>query len=270
MMRKIGSLCRRNDGTSRKFFRLIACEIMFHEFSALLEELPSEVQVEPIFLPKGLHDVQTHERREALAQAIREAEDSAAFDAILLGYGLCSGGIVGLSSRKTPLVVPRAHDCIHLFMGDAVRYSNYFFTHPSTYFQTVGWQELGDDLTQFPPDSIQAQCGAGESLETFCEKYGPDNGPFLWKELGKMTRNYNRLAFLRTNPATDAPCEKRAIVKASDEGWELDVLDGNLTLLRDLLLGNWDSSRFLVLSPGFQISESFDERLIKNTILKSF
>ena len=243
-------------------FRLIACEILTHEIQTILDSLPESPKMDVEFLPKGLHDVAAQERRAALADSICRADESGRYDAILLGYGLCSRGIVGLSTRKTPLVVPRVHDCIALLFGGCQPYEDYFFAHPGTYFQTVGWLELGDDLSLLPPDSIQAQCGAGDSLEAFCEKYGPENGPYLWRELGRMTRNYSRLAFLKTNRQTDEKCEKLAQNRASQEGWTFDVRQGNLTLLTELLSGKWNGSRFLVLPPGRILRESFNADLI--------
>ena len=52
------------------------------------------------------------------------AVDAAKYDAIILGYTLCSNGVVGLSAgSESP--VPR-HDCITLFLGGEERYLNYF------------------------------------------------------------------------------------------------------------------------------------------------
>lgn len=245
---------------------LIACEIFKHEISRIVEESAGcagvpEVSVE--FLPKGLHDLSASERRESLETAIRRADDSGRFDAILLAYGLCSRGIVGLRTVRTPLVVPRFHDCIAIFFGSNAAYEAYLFERPGTYFQTIGWQELGEDLTLLPPESVQAQCGAGESLESFCEKYGPENGPWLWEQLGRMTRNYSNLAFLKTNPATDALCCERARRKAEENGWTLDELLGTSVVLSRLTRGEWNEREFLVVPPGDSVCESFDENLIR-------
>ena len=64
-------------------------------------------------------------------------EDSCGpIDAILLAYGLCSNGVCGLSSKKYPLVVPRAHDCNTLFLGSKERYREYFDTYSGIYWYT--------------------------------------------------------------------------------------------------------------------------------------
>ena len=247
-------------------FYLIACEIFTHEISRILDVMAKtegSPRISAEFLPKGLHDLSAAERRNRLKEVIEIADHSGKYDAILLGYGLCSRGIVGLRTERVPLVVPRVHDCIALFFGGNSAYEKYFFEHPGTYFQTVGWQELGEDLALLPPESIQAQCGAGESLESFCEKYGPENGPWLWEELGKMTRNYSHLAFLKTVPSTDALCVEKARLKASENGWTLDVLQGTSEILIKLLNGLWDESDFLRVPPEYRIRESFDGSLIQ-------
>ena len=48
--------------------------------------------------------------------------DESKYEAILLGYGLCSNGLVGLTARSIPLVIP-VHDCITLFLGSKEQYS---------------------------------------------------------------------------------------------------------------------------------------------------
>ena len=66
-----------------------------------------------------------HGQIEESNQVLRRIE----YDAILLGYCLCSNGIVGLSSRKVPLIIPRGHDCITLLLGSREKYQEYFNTH---------------------------------------------------------------------------------------------------------------------------------------------
>ena len=66
---------------------------------------------------------------------------------MLFGYGLCGMGLVGLTARPKPVVIPRAHDCITLFLGSRERYLEYFNAHPGVYFKTTGWIERGRGLT---------------------------------------------------------------------------------------------------------------------------
>jgi len=67
-----------------------------------------------------------------------------AYDGIALGYGLCSNGVVGLQATNHPLVIPRVHDCISLFLGSPDRYREEATKHPGTYYLTPGWIEKGE------------------------------------------------------------------------------------------------------------------------------
>ena len=42
-------------------------------------------------------------------------------EAIVLAYGLCGRGTAGLRPLRHKLVIPRAHDCITVFMGNCKR-----------------------------------------------------------------------------------------------------------------------------------------------------
>ena len=108
-------------------FKLISCEVLFREMCHACAHSPHQVDVE--FLPKGLHDL----GGKPMAAKIQEVVDrtpEGVYDAILLGYGLCGNGLDGLTARHTPLVLPRAHDCIALLMGSAERYQAYFEEQP--------------------------------------------------------------------------------------------------------------------------------------------
>jgi len=68
------------------------------------------------FLPKGLHDI-GQAGMSARLKEVLDAVDVSKYDAVLMGYALCSNGLVGLAPRSIPIVLPRAHDCITLFLA---------------------------------------------------------------------------------------------------------------------------------------------------------
>ncbi len=250
----------RSDGQRR--LKLFACEIMFREFCSLVAT--SKNRVDPEFLPKGLHDI----GRQAMSSRIRQALDAVdetEYDAILLGYALCSGGVVGLEARKIPLIVPRAHDCITLFLGDRKRYDEYFFANPCTYFKTSGWIERGENLTQAVPQVLCAPSpekqGAGMSLQAMIERYGEDNARYLWEQLAGMP-HYSKMAFIETGIEPDDRYERTTRRQAEDRGWKFEKLKGDLSILRRLLDGPWDED-FLVVPPGHRIEFSYDADIIQ-------
>ncbi len=178
----------------------ITCEILYREMCLAVAR--SRNTVDLVFLPKGLHDIGQEKMSARLADAITQV-DTSRYEAICLGYALCNNGIVGLTAPQIPLVVPRAHDCITLFLGSHRRYLEYFNANPGVYFQTPGWIERGEDLSQHGPDSIVRKMGLLQTYEEWVAKYGEENARYLQEQLGELTRNYGKLAYIRTHTGCD-------------------------------------------------------------------
>ena len=60
-------------------------------------------------------------------------------EAVVLAYGLCGRGTVGLRPLRHQLVIPRAHDCITVFMGSKEAYADHQRRCPTCYYYTPGW-----------------------------------------------------------------------------------------------------------------------------------
>ncbi len=240
--------------------KLIACEILYRELCAAVARSVNQVDVQ--FLQKGLHDI-GQAGMGARLQEVLGAVDAAAYDAVLFGYGLCSNGLVGLWAGAIPLVVPRAHDCITLFLGSKERYLEYFESHPGVYFKTSGWIERGENTHQQNPQSIAQKSGMVMSYEELAAKYGEDNAKFLYEQLSNMTRNYSGIAYIEMGIEPDDRFEQTARRQAAERGWKFEKLRGDMALVQDLVDGRWDEERFLVVPPGHRVAASFDEKVIK-------
>lgn len=240
--------------------KLIACEILYREVCAAVARSVNQVDVE--FLPKGLHDI-GQAGMSARLKEVLAAVDELQYEAVLMGYALCSNGLVGLAARSVPLVVPRAHDCISLFLGSKERYLEYFYANPGVYFKTSGWIERGDGLAQFGAETVQQQSGMTQSYEELVEKYGEDNAKFLYDQLCNMLRNYHKVTFIEMGIEPDDRFERRTRADAAQLGWEYDKLQGDMSLIQSLVDGPWDNGRFLVVQPGETIAASFDDGVIK-------
>ena len=157
--------------------KLLACEILYREICACIARSRNIVDVE--FLPKGLHDLGAAAMRERVQAAV-DSVDPAAYQAVALGYALCGTGLAGVEARSLPVVLPRAHDCITLFLGGAERYAEYFNGHPGVYFKTTGWIERGASLVPLSRE----RTGIGQTYGELAAKYGEDNAMYLFDLLG--------------------------------------------------------------------------------------
>jgi hypothetical protein len=88
--------------------KIIACATVGEELPGLIpEDMPRRI------LEFGLH-LSPEKLNAALQEEIDRTEDEV--DTILLGYGMCSRGMIGLHSRRFRLVIPKVDDCIALFL----------------------------------------------------------------------------------------------------------------------------------------------------------
>ena len=239
--------------------KLISCEIFYREMCAAVARSPNQVDIE--FLPKGLHDMGAEGMRSGLQAAV-DGTDGSRYEAALLGYALCGNGLAGLTARSVPLVAPRAHDCITLFLGSKERYLDYFQQHPGVYFKTSGWIERGDSLQQLRHFSIQDKMGMVYTYEELVARYGEDNARYLYEELGECRRNYRQLTFIEMGVEPDDRFERRTQEEAARRGWKFEKVQGDMALIQRLVDGRWDERDFLVVPPGWRIVARYDEAII--------
>ncbi len=238
----------------------IACEVFYRELCALAARSPNRVDLH--FLPKGLHDLETGEMRARLQAAVDQAEEGPC-EKILLAYALCNNGLAGVTARRKPLIVPRAHDCITLFLGSSDRFTAYFKEKPGTYFLTSGWIERGEvsgDLKEF---SVQRRTGLDLSFEQLRLRYGEENARYLAERLSGGLRYYKRFTYIDTGTDPGGIFEQQARRAAAERTWEFEKIQGDLTLLEELLNGPWAEERFIIVRPGWALVPSYDSGILK-------
>jgi hypothetical protein len=239
--------------------KLISCEVLFREMCAVVARSPHQIDVE--FLPKGLHDLAGARMRDRIQERI-DATDVARYDAILLGYGLCGNGALGIAARRIPIVMPRVHDCIALLMGSRQRYQQYFDSHSGVYFRSPGWLERGEDLDQSKLERNRFRTGVGLKLEELIARYGEDDGRYVYEQLTAYQHTYRQLTYIQTGVEQDNSFEQRTRDEARTRGWQFESLQGSLTLFERLVNGNWSADDFLTVPPGAVVQRRFDTDII--------
>jgi len=246
--------------------KLISCQVFLREMTAAVARSPQRVDVE--FLSKGLHDIGCLGMRERLQAAV-DASEGAGYEAVLMGYGLCNNGLVGLRARSIPLVVPRAHDCITILLGSKERYLEYFHSHPGVYFKSTGWIEQDKTPEELEHLSIPRQVGMDKSLEDFIARYGEENGRYLHAVLGEHARHYGQMTFIEMGLEPDDRFERQTREEARQRGWKYEKIQGDLALIQRLVDGVWNEEEVLVVPPGWEIEASHDPRVLTARELSS-
>lgn len=247
--------------STTKRYKFIGCEIMYREACYLAATGENQVDVE--FLLKGLHDLPTENMLEKLQATVDAVDTEIGYEAILLGYARCNNGLVGLTARDIPMVIPRAHDCIALFFGGRKTYNDYFAKHPGTYFTSSGWLErdFSDAKPAYGMDGVLAKLGLADSYETMVEKYGKEGADFIVESVGGWQENYSHGLYLEMGVCDETPLIEIARKMAQDNDWEFEVRKGDMTLLENLFSGEWGDD-FLIIPPGATIEERNDDSVL--------
>jgi hypothetical protein len=208
---------------------------------------------------QGLHN--TPKKLRTILQEEINALDAEQYDAILLVYGMCGTSTVGLTARRTPIVIPRAHDCISLYLGSGQRYQEEFDRHPGTYWYSVDYIERNDE-------GANVALGAADMLiqesqyQEYVRKFGKETADMLMETMSQWSQHYSRAVFIDTGLGNCKPYEEMAREKAKNEGWVFERKTGNQRLVEMLIEGQWSEEEFLFVPPGFTIKQSYDEDLI--------
>jgi hypothetical protein len=162
--------------------------------------------------------------------------------------------VTGVGSKSKRLVIPKAHDCITMFLGSKERYRTYFDAHPGTYWYTPGWIECSVQPGKTRYDLLRQE---------YVEKYGEENADYLMEMEQGWMKEYNNAAYVDLGIGDTTRHKEFMHECAQWLGWKCDVLPGDPSLVKDLVEGRWDPERFVIVEPGQVITPSHDEQVLQ-------
>jgi hypothetical protein len=160
-------------------------------------------------------------------------------------------------------VLPRAHDCVTIFLGSRDRYQRENAATPGTYWFTEDNLNRGDALKGWLLGDGGRADGIEATYREYVEKYGEENADYLMEAMGAWQSHYERGAFLDSGLAPDDDAAQRARQEAEGRGWRFERVMSDLTLIERLLNGDWDDD-YLVVQPGQQVAMSYDDDVVKS------
>lgn len=244
-----------------RFLKVIACEIAVREICYTTARSPNIIDLE--FLTQGYHD-RPNSGREEIQKRI-DAVPAEKYDAIVLGYGLCSNILTGVTTRHTPLVIPRAHDCITFFMGAKERYQQLFDQNPGTYYYTSGWLECAR-RRQMDPTSMfvtnPSQTATNPTYERWVQKYGAEKAKYLLETMGEWTAHYDKGTLIDFDFTKPLKLDRQVQRICDDKGWQYTEIPGDIGLFQRLMDADWRDSEVLILQPGQKVAPVHDGNII--------
>ncbi len=205
---------------------MLACATLKDEIEAVIRLTKPQIKVRYLSV---MHD-RPDEMRGMIGRAVDALRDARY---ILLAYGYCGGGLEGIGSQTSTLVIPKAHDCIDCLLPENHRNAQY---RAGRYFLTGGWLRGEKNITR----EIK------KLKQTLDEKRRADY-------LKAVYGGYRSLTLIDDG----AYSLEQVLPLAEDaaEALELPVerTKGSLSTIEKLITGNWDDD-FLIVSPGERIT----------------
>ncbi len=211
-------------------YLVIACNIMKDE---LLRFESNGISF--VFLEQSLH--RTPQKMAPIIQTEVDKAEEQDLDYIILSYGLCSNGVVGVKVKRQPIVIPRVHDCIALFLGSHERYMEEQSKEPGTYYLTKGWIEEG-----------KSPLG---TFQEYSERYGKETAEWVIRE---ELKNYTRIALVEGGLQLTESHREHARENARFLNLKYEEIKGSLEFFERMLKGAWEKG-FLILNPGEEITQ---------------
>ena len=218
---------------------IIACQV----FQDLLRRfVPADLNGSVCFMDYGLHRTPNK-----LARALQESIDRIEIPSlVVLGYGLCGNGLNGIKAGKHTLLVPRADDCIAIFLGSYAAYRKEFDSVPGTYYLSKGWLESGSNpLSEYR--EYEKRLGAEKAMWVMDQQY----------------QHYKRLVFVAHSQEDIETYRPKALeVARFCERWGMryEEIAGSDLFIRQLLEITYSAEKagedFVLIQPGGELKQS--------------
>lgn len=207
---------------------IIACNTIKPELLHAREAVGCDYPI--IWSGAGLHDTPKIMRK-VLENCVKKAEERGA-ERILFAMGFCGGSLEGITSAQAEIILPKVDDCITLLLGSKEKRQELQSTG-HIYYITKGWMaNKGVLYNQF--------------LDIM-NRYGEEQGAEIFQMLAGR---YTYYGILDTHCYDMTEVVEKTKGMAEEMGMECFVADASDSYLRELLSGNYDSSRFIRLAPG--------------------
>lgn len=229
---------------------LLACSVFEKEIALLTQGSTHIAEIR--YFEMGLHD-RPDILREELRKNIETLDARDDIEAVALAYGLCGRGTAGLPASRRKLVIPRAHDCMTIFMGSKEGYAEHQRRCPGCFYYTPGWNRERRVPGPERLAAMRTELGA---------KFEQDDVEFLIEAEREQWAMHDTATYIELG-TDDARREADYARKCAEWlGWKFEHIQGDPALLRALLWGEWDAGCFQIIEPGERLGHVPNENIV--------
>jgi hypothetical protein len=218
---------------------LVSCDIIRPELEALARRHAPRTRL-------AFCDQDLHRRPEQMPAVIQQKVDEVAADdpveRVVLGYGLCSNGLVGVKAPAQGLIVPRVHDCVALVLGSREAYDQQFNANPGTYYLTASWIDADKDPL-------------GTMDKEYTPRLGRETAEWGMRE---ELRHHSRIALVDCGVCSGSCDRVRARARQNAAFFEkhYEELQGSAQYLKRLITGPYPEDDFIQVAPGDAVRQN--------------
>ncbi|MGL4392879.1 MAG: DUF1638 domain-containing protein [Fusobacteriaceae bacterium] len=229
--------------------KIISCNIFENMLKNILKE--KSCQFEVTYIGMENHVIPS-KLKELIIEEIIKTEVSKKYTKIILLYGLCGNAIEGISS-SLPIVVPKAHDCCAIFLESGKKFYENFSERLSAEWYTSDYLEKIEELKKI--DENFKMNYSRNSLDYYIEKYGEDNGKYLYEILSNSKKE---IIFIKTISEND----EKNIVYLKQQYESVEIVNGGKAFVEKILDEKTEDKEILYLEVGKKITPTYDENVI--------
>ncbi|SLM31772.1 conserved hypothetical protein [Desulfamplus magnetovallimortis] len=261
-------ICSHNPDTSgaAKAFtpnNIIACGSLYHELESVKRD---DQQVTIHYLDTDLHRTPAkipailQKNIDIIEHSLKDISTISDKSKIILGYGLCSNAVVGVTTKKSSLVVPRVHDCLDLFLGFVgkgvsrsgvdIDYNNSGNNHNvDSSIEVENARDTGKTHHYFltPGTLLNHKDPYSIMVNEYTPKMGEKIAQWGMKEELKHYTHFDLIATLREDMDE---IRQQALKNADFFNMELVEIQSDLKFFDRLVNGPHDEDYFIHIQPG--------------------
>ncbi len=185
-------------------------------------------------------EVKKHNNPNLLGKEIQDEIDrSTGYELIIILYGICGNALINIRSKGIPLLLLKVHDCSSVLLGSKDRHMKIFGKTLSRRWGSESYSlEESSEYSRKSPEYLK-----------LVEEFGIENADYAYEVM--YSSSAEKPIYITFNSSKD----KDFIAKHASE---IEVITGDLSMIEDVLLGDYSSLDIAIMMDKEVIEPLYD------------